>query len=93
MRGLPNLVQRAPTFFYVAAIAYFIASVVLVHVQLDNAPDGSGSINSIHHLVILGAWLQAAQGALYFVAYGVVAHILLAIWRQGQRPSDHGGDE
>jgi hypothetical protein len=90
MTGLPRLVQRAPLFFYVAAILYFAGSVVLTHLQLANALEAAGgsagAMDSYSRLALFGAWLQAFETSLYLVGNGVVAHILLAIWRNTRRP-------
>ena len=96
MSQLPRLVQRAPGIFYGIAALYFLASVVLTHLQLQDALAAdttfSAPFAAYARLAIVSAWLQAGVGALHFVAYGVVAHILLAIWRNG-RPSDPEVDE
>ncbi|HEX8217167.1 MAG TPA: hypothetical protein VF577_06860 [Allosphingosinicella sp.] len=93
MTDLPRLVQRAPTLFYGAAVLYFVASVVLTHLQLENAFQGGepGRTDGYTRLALLSAWLQAAEGALYLAANGVIAQILLAIWRDGRGRTGGGG--
>ncbi|HYI47983.1 MAG TPA: hypothetical protein VEX35_05900 [Allosphingosinicella sp.] len=90
MNGLPRIVQRAPLFFYVAAILYFIGSIALTHLQLANALEAAGgsagAMDSYSRLALFTAWLQALESSLYLAANGVAAHILLAIWRNTRRP-------
>ena len=94
MTELPRLVQRAPTFFYAAAVIYFLGSVLLTHFQIENSFRGVESDTDPYtRLVLVHAWLQAAEVSLYLADNGVLAHILLAIWRQGQRPPDQEEDE
>jgi hypothetical protein len=95
MRDLPKPVQRAPQFFYAAAILFFVASVVLTHLQLGNAVQGldPGTADSMTRLTLLASWLQAAEGSIYLAAYGVLSHILLAIWRDRHDRSAPGADE
>ena len=94
MRDLPRVVQRAPSIFYGVAALYFIATVVLTHLQLQDAL-GSGTTSSpisasYVRMAIVSAWLQAAGSAIHIVAYGVLSHILLAIWRNGRAPDSRG---
>jgi len=44
MSDLPKLVQRAPLFFYVAAILFFVGSIVLTHLQLTNSLQPVGGL-------------------------------------------------
>jgi len=85
MSDLPRLVQRAPQFLYVAAILFFVASVVLTHLQLANSfqstGDTAGTMESYTRLTLFNAWLQAAEGSLYLLANGVMVQVLLGIWR------------
>ena len=91
MNDLPKLVQRAPAFFYGAAILFFAGSLVLTHFQIENAFESAGgTMDSYRRLTLMGALLQAFEGSLYLVGNGVVAQILLAIWRKG-RDSGGGG--
>ena len=89
MSDLPRLVQRAPQFLYVAAILFFVASVVLTHLQLANSLQGTGdtagTMDSYTRLALFNAWLRAAEGSLYLLANGVIVQILLAIWRNTRR--------
>ena len=89
MSELPRLVQRAPAFFYGAAVLYFVGYLVLTHLQSEQA---GGVWDSFTKLALLSAWLQAFEGAVYLIANGVVVHVLLAIWRNG-RGADAGGRE
>jgi hypothetical protein len=90
MKDLPRLVQRAPLFFYGAAILYLAGSLVLTHLQLANALEtaggSAGAMDSYSRLALFNGWLQALESALYIAANGVIAHILLAIWRNTRRP-------
>ena len=96
MRDLPKLVQRAPLFFYVAAILFFVGSIILTHLQLANAFHGAGdsvgTIDSYSRLALFSAWLQAAEGSLYLLANGAVIQVLLAIWRRGIDSEGGGGE-
>jgi len=97
MSDLPRLVQRAPQFFYVAAILFFVGSVVLTHLQLADSLQGTGdtagTMESFARQALLGAWLQAAERSLYLAANGVVVQILLAIWRNTRRAEPPEGGE
>ena len=93
MSALPKLVQRTPGFFYGAAALYFVASVVLTHLQLASAQQHSGDgWDAYSKVALLSAWLQAFEGAVYLVANGVIAQILLAIWRNGRVPTGGGSE-
>ena len=84
MSDLPRTVQRAPTFLYAAAVLFFIASIVLLHLQLANTTSAERvdpSLDAHTRLAVLNGWLQGAEGAIYIAANGALAHILLAIWR------------
>lgn len=95
MTDLPRLVQRAPQLLYAAAVLYFLASVVLTHFQLEDAFQGAapGTADATTRLALFNAWLQAAEISVYLAANGVLAHILLAIWRNGRGRSEPGADE
>ena len=95
MSDLPRVVQRVPAFFYGAAILFFLASVVLTHLQLENAFQGGepGRTDAYTRLALFSAWLQAAEGSFYLAANGVIAQILLAIWRILRGRSDAEGQE
>jgi hypothetical protein len=98
MSDLPRFVQRAPTFLYAAGVVYLVLSVLLNYFQLADAYRGiTGSptfdrMDTAYRLTLLSTWLQAAEGAIYFFAYGVITQILLAIWRNGGK-SDGGASE
>ena len=99
MSDLPKLVQRAPAFFYAGAIIYFIASVLLAHLQLQEAYRGVADSEVVFsrfdahsRLALLSSVLQAFEVALYLAGTGVIAQILLAIWRKG-RSADVEGSE
>ena len=94
MTGLPRIVQRTPEIFYGAAVLFFVASVILTHLQLPSMTGEGGDprLDAFARLTVLNAWLQAAEGGIYIAAYGVLSHILLAIWRDG-RSSSQGVDE
>ena len=87
MSDLPRVVERAPAFFYAGAILFFVASVVLLHLQLANTMGAQRldpSLDSFTRVTVLSGWLQAAEGAIYIAANGVVIRVLLAIWSNGR---------
>ena len=96
MSDLPRVVQRAPAFFYAGAVLFFIVSVVLLHLQLENSMGTGGadpSLSSYTRLAVLGGWLQAAEGAIYIAANGLLIRILLAIWSNLRGTPRSGVDE
>ena len=96
MSDLPRVVQRAPAFFYAAAVLFFIASIVLLHLQLENSM-GAGradpALEPYTRLAVLSGWLQAAEGAIYIAANGLLIRILLAIWSNVRGTLRSGVDE
>ena len=88
MNGLPPLVQRAPSILYGLAILFFLASLALGISDINATMGYTEPGNPIFRQAMLRAVYQAALEAVYIAANGLVAHILLAIWRNGVRPQD-----
>lgn len=81
MSSLPPLLLRAPSFFYAGAVIFFVGSVVLSTFELNNMMGYVERDNPMFRLGLLRAVLQAAEGAVYMAANGVLAHLLIAIWK------------
>ena len=90
MTNLPQLVRRAPTIFYVAAISVFVASVALNHLELATTMEFADGRDPIVRMARLRAIYQGGLDAVYLAANGVIAHILLAIWENGRAGLDLG---
>lgn len=91
MTVLPPIIQRAPALFYGAAVFFFLASVLLNHLELQTTMEFVNGSNPAVRLARLRAVYQGALEALYIAANGVLAQILLAIWRSGSLRSEPGG--
>ncbi len=83
MTGLPRIIQRTPFIFYGLAILFFVASWLLTLNEI-NVTMGYGEPTNpaITHAKLRGLY-EAAREAIYIAANGVLAHILVAIWRNG----------
>jgi hypothetical protein len=92
MTRLPRLVQRAPALFYGAAVLFFLGSVLLNHLELQATMEFVNGSNPVVRLARLRALYQGALESLYIAANGVLAHILLAIWRDGGFRRERGGE-
>lgn len=92
MSGLPRIVQRAPVLFYGAAVLFFLASMLLNHLELQTTMEFVNGSNPIVRLARLRALYQGALESLYIAANGVLAQILLAIWSGGGLHSRPGGE-
>jgi len=92
MNELPPLVQRAPSILYGAAGLFFLWSLGLTIGETNITMAGAEPGNPVVRLSMLRGLYQAALEAVYIAANGVVAHILIAIWRNGARPK-RGGSE
>jgi hypothetical protein len=92
---LPIVVQRAPQLFYGAAILVFLGSIALAYYDLSAVSGYANTYgdNPAVRSAMLRAILQAALEATYLVGTGVLAHILLAIWRNGLAGAGRGGEE
>ena len=84
MTALPRLVHRAPQMFYAAAVLFFIASVALNHFELKSTMEYVETGNPAVRIARLRSIYQGALEATYLAGNGVLAHILLAIWRNGR---------
>ena len=91
MNGLPPLVQRAPGILYGLAVLFFLASLGLALIEINNTATHVEPGNPIVRQAILRAVYQAALEAVYIAANGIVVHVLLAIWRNGAQRPDGGG--
>ena len=92
MKELPPIIRRAPAIFYGLAVLFFVASFVLTVREINfttGYPDADNPI--VLHGKLRGLY-QAALEAVYILANGVIAQILIAIWDRGVR-RDEGGDE
>lgn len=92
MSGLPRIIQRAPALFYGAAVLFFVASVLLNHLELQATMEFVNGSNPVVRLARLRAVYQGALEAVYIAANGVLAQILLAIWSAGGFQSWRGGE-
>ncbi len=92
MSGLPGIVQRAPALFYGAAVLFFVASVALNYLELQVSMEYVNGSNPIVRIARLRALYQGALESLYIAANGVLAQILLAIWRDGGFRRERGGE-
>ena len=92
MTGLPSLVQRAPSLFYGAALIFFVSAVVLNQMELNSTMAYADPGNPMVMLARLRGLYQAALESVYLAANGVIAHILIAIWRDRRAPRDGGGE-
>jgi ABC-type spermidine/putrescine transport system permease subunit II len=85
VNGLPPIVQRAPGILYGLAILFFFASLGLTVHELSITMAHAEPGNPIVRQTMLRAIYQSALEAVYIAANGVLAHILIAIWRNGSR--------
>jgi hypothetical protein len=92
MTGLPSLVQRAPGILYGLAVLFFLASLGLALIEINNTATHVEPGNPIVRQAVLRAVYQAALEAAYLAANGVVVHVLLAIWRNGAARQTGGGE-
>ena len=92
MSGLPPIVQRAPGILYGLAILFFLASLGLAILEINGTLGYAEPGNPAVRQAMLRAVYQAALEAVYIAANGVVAHILIAIWRNGT-PAQGGESE
>jgi len=91
--SLPPILLRAPSFFFAGAVLFFLASCVLSVFELNSSMGYVDRDNPMFRLGLLRAVLQAAEGAAYLAAYGVLIRVLLAIWGHGRAISRSGVDE
>ena len=84
MSSLPRVIQRAPTFFYVAALLFFFGSVIITYVETQAALGYGEHGNAMLRSVLLRGAFNAALDSVYIAANGVLAQILLAIWENGR---------
>jgi hypothetical protein len=92
VKELPPIIRRAPAIFYGLAVLFFVASFVLTVREISlttGYPDADDPL--IVHAKLRGLY-QAALEALYIVANGVIAQILIAIWDRGIRREDGNGE-
>lgn len=92
MRDLPPIILRIPTIFYCAALLVFAASFGLTLLEVNNTMQFAEGENPMIRAAMLRGLYQAAIEAIYIAANGVLAHILLAIWRNGRTHPERGGD-
>ena len=93
MKDLTRFVQRAPQLLYGSALILFILSVAMLHLQMGEMRTLSATSGSQNRLMLVSGYLQAAQSAIHIAAYGFIADILLAIWRNGRPLHGRGADE
>ena len=94
MTGLPPLVQRAPYLFYGAAVLFFFAAMALNMRELNAVPTSyDETMRPLVFTALARGFYQAALESLYLAANGVLAHILLAIWRDGAARRTRGDEE
>ncbi len=92
MTQLPSLVQRAPSFLYGLAILLFLWSFALSYNEISLTSAGTESGDPVVRHAMLRGLYQATLDAVYVAANGVIAHILLAIWRSGAPPKGGGSE-
>jgi hypothetical protein len=93
MTDLPPLVQRAPTLFYIAAMLFFIAGLLLNLREANSIPTSyDETMRPLVFQAVTRAIYQSALDAVFLAANGVLAHILLAIWRNGAARGAPGDD-
>ena len=92
MKGLPPIIRRAPAIFYGLAILFFVASFVLTVSEIDLTMGYADADNPMVRQSKLRGLYQATLEAVYIAANGVIAQILIAIWENGVRPDEGGGE-
>ena len=85
MNDLPPMVQRAPAILYGLAVLFFLASLALGIIDVNLTTGYAESGNPVVRQAMLRTIYQSALEAVYIAANGVIAHILIAIWRNGSR--------
>ena len=93
MTTLPALVQRVPGIFYGLAAIFFLASVYLTMTEVKATLGYAEAGNPAMRLAMLRGLYQGLLEATYLAANGLLAHILLAIWRNGSVRPLGGGTE
>jgi hypothetical protein len=81
MNHLPPIIRRIPSIFYGLALLFFVAAWGLSLFELSTTMPGVEPDNPVVRVAKLRGLYDAAREALYIAANGVLAHILLAIWR------------
>ena len=94
MTGLPPIVQRAPLLLYIAAALFFFAAMAINLRELNTMPTSyDETMRPLVFQAVARSFYQAALEALYIAANGILAQILLAIWRDGANRRASGDEE
>lgn len=91
MTTLPNVIHRAPAFFYAAAAMMFVASVAITWSEVGSNFTYAEPGNPMYRQALLRGVYGAAYEAICLMANGVLVQVLLAIWARLPRSADAAG--